>query len=94
MAYAHHTVRTVRIQPISWPAMRINAIRAPFMQLRPIPRTASRRQDRGSSGKANENWYGSGEGQSEGQRGSSGAENEKSASRARIRSDFAKLACY
>ena len=94
MAYAHHTVRTVRIQPISWPAMRINAIHAPFMQLRPIPRTASMRQDSGNRGKANENWYGSSEGQREGQRVNTGAINEKSASRARIRADFAKLACY
>ena len=51
-------------------------------------------QDSGSSGKANANWYGSGEGQREGQRVSTEAENEKSASRARIRSDFAKQACY
>lgn len=63
------------------------------LQRLPMPRTASRRQDSGTSGNANANWYGSGEGQREGQRGSSVAENEKSASRARIRADFAKQAC-
>lgn len=76
--------------PVYWPALMIPGGN---LQRLPMPRTASRRQDRGSSGNANANWYGSGEGQREGQRGSTEAENEKSTSRARIRSDFAKLAC-
>ena len=60
----------------------------------PGPWTALKWLGSGNRGKANENWYGSGEGQREGQRGSIGAENEKSTTRARIRREFAKLACY